>query len=295
MTYSPGHSPGSSGYPPMQAPGSYGAPTPAYGQPAVEAGPSKLPLYLTAAVAAFGILAYLFSFGPMFTFNIDIGPFGTELSGTGGPGTQLAILVVLGAALLAGVGLLPKTTRYTPIVAVLAVLGVLLVAYQALVKPQGVSVAWGLWTVLAMSFIQAVAAIVALLFEVEVLTPPAPRPKYEQPQYGQYGPPPGGYWGQAPGQPQGPPQQGAPAPGPRPGYPSQYGGYPQGPSTGGFGVQNAPTGAIGAQNGPPTPPTGYPSFSPPPAVGSAQQQAPAQTSGQNQPQSPAPSPGPTPS
>ncbi|MCV7227750.1 DUF5336 domain-containing protein [Mycolicibacterium komossense] len=288
MTYSPG-SPGSSPYG-AQPSGSYGAPTPAYGQPAVDSGPSKLPLYLTAAVAAFGILAYLFSFGPMFTFNVDIGPFGTELSGTGGFGTQIAVVAALAAALLAGASLLPKATGYSAIVAVLAVLGVLLVAYQVFVKPQGVSIGWGLWVVLAMSFLQAVVAIGAVLLETGVLTAPAPRPKYEQPQYGQYGPP-AGYWGQTPGQPQHQQQQPAgPPQGPRPGYPSQYPGYQQGPSTGGFGAVG-PQG--GAQSGPPTPPTGYPSFSPPPAVGSGQQQAPAQSSGQNQPQSPAPSPGPS--
>ncbi|CAN5481995.1 hypothetical protein BH09ACT8_BH09ACT8_49790 [soil metagenome] len=292
MTYSPG----SSGYPPAQ-PGSYGAPTPAYGQPAVDAGPSKLPLYLTAAVALFGVLAYLFSFGPMFTFNVDIGPFGTELSGTGGFGTQIAVVAALAAALLAGASLLPKATGYTAIVAVLAVLGVLLVAYQVFVKPQGVSVGWGLWVVLAMSFLQAIVAIGAILVETGVLSAPAPRPKYEQqPQYGQYGPP-SGYWGQAPGQPQGQQQHGPPqhvgppqGQGQRPGYPSQYGGYSPGPSAPGFGPAG-PQG--GVQNGPPTPPTGYPSFSPPPAVSSGQQQAPAQSSGQDQPQAPAPSPGPS--
>ncbi len=291
MTYSPG----SSGYQPAQPPGSYGAPTPAYGQPAVAAGPSKLPFYLTAAVAAFGLLAYLFSFGPMFTFNVDIGPFGTELSGTGGVGTQIAVIAALAAALLAGVSLLPKASGHPAIIAVLAVLGVLLAVYQVFVKPQGVSIGWGLWVVLAMSLIQAVVAVGALLLEAGVVSAPAPRPKYEQPQYGQYGPPAGYY-----GQPQGPPQQApqhSPAMGPpqgqRPGYPSQYGGYQQGPSTGGFGSVGPQGGGLGAQSGPPTPPTGYPSFSPPPAVGSGQQQAPAQDSGQHQPQTPAPSPGPT--
>jgi Family of unknown function (DUF5336) len=290
MTYSPG----SSGYPPAQ-PGSYGAPTPAYGQPVVDAGPSKLPFYLRVAVAVFGILAYLFSFGPMFTFNVDIGPFGTELSGTGGFGTQIAVVATLAAALLAGASLLPKATGYTAIVAVLAILGVLLVAYQVLVKPQGVSIGWGLWVVLAMSFLQAVASIGAILLETGVLSAPAPRPRYEQqPQYGQYGPP-AGYWGQNQGgQPQGQPQHvpqqhAGPPPGPRPGYPSQYGSYQQGQSTAAFSAPGQQQG--GAQNGPPTPPTGYPSFSPPPAVSSGQQQAPAQDSGQHQPQNPAPSPG----
>ena len=286
MTYSPG----SAGYPPAQPPGSYGAPAPSYAQ-AAEPGPSKLPRYLGAAVVVLGLLAYLFSFGPMFTFNVDIGPFGTELSGTGGFGTQVAVIAALLAALLAGVSLLPRAVTYAAVVAVLAVLGALLAIYQVLVKPQGVSIGWALWVVLAFAVLQGIVAVGALLLEAGIITAPAPRPKYEQqPQYGQYGPP-GGYYGQPQGQPQHTPQHAGPPQGQRPGYPSPYGGYPQGPSTGGFGSSSAPTGNFGAQNGPPTPPTGYPSFSPPPAVGAGQQQAPNPGSGQHQPQTPAPSPG----
>jgi Family of unknown function (DUF5336) len=284
MTYSPG----SSGYPPAQPPGSYGAPTAGFGQLA-DSGPSKLPLYLTAAVTTFGVLAYLFSFGPTFTLTVSAGPLGdAQVSGTGGVALQLVMILALVAALLAGISLLPKATGHAGIVAVLAVVSVLLAVYQIFVKPPEISVGWGLWVVLALTLVEAIAAVGALLLESGVVSTPAPRAKYEQPQYGQYGPP-GGYYGQ-PQQPQHPQHQGPP-PGPRPGYPSQYGGtYPQGPSTGGFGAYG-PQG--GAQNGPPTPPTGYPSFSPPPAVGSGPQQPSAPGSGQQQPQAPAPSPGPS--
>jgi hypothetical protein len=249
---------------------------------------------LTAAVAAFGVLAYLFSFGPTFTLTVSAGPLGdAQVSGTGGVALQLVIILALGAALLAGVSVLPKATSHAGIVAVLAIVSALLVIYQIFVKPPEISVGWGLWVVLVLTLLEAIAAVGALLLESGVVAAPAPRPRYEQPQYGQYGPP-AGYYGQPQGQPQGPPQHPqhvGPPPGPRPGYPSQYGGaYPQGPSTGGFGAFG-PQG--GAQNGPPTPPTGYPSFSPPPAVGTGQPQAPAPGSGQQQPQTPAPSPGPS--
>ena len=289
MTYSPG----GSGYPQAQPPGSYGAPTPAYGQPAVDAGPSKLPLYLTAAVTALGVLVYLFSFGPTYTAP-SAGPFGDggSVSGTGGVALQLVVILSLAAALLAGVSLLPKVTGDAGIVAVLAVVSVLMATYQVFVKPPEIAVGWGLWVVLTLTLVQAVLAIGALLLESGVLTAPAPRPRYEQqPQYGQYGPP-AGYWGQAPGQPQHAPQQHAgPPQGQRPGYPSQYGAYSQqGQATSSFGPAG-PQG--GVQNGPPTPPTGYPSFSPPPAVSSGQQQVPTQSSGQHQPQDPAASPGPS--
>ena len=90
---------------------------------------------------------------------------------------------------------------------------------------------WGLYLIIAFSVVQAIVAVAVLLFDAGVITPPAPRPRYEQQQqqYGQYGGP-----GQYYGQPHGPArrtrqdqqqQQ-------RPGYPSQYGGgYPGGPST----------------------------------------------------------------
>ena len=39
------------------------------GQPA--RGPSKLPMYLTAAVAVLGLAVYLSSFGPLFTAGAD--------------------------------------------------------------------------------------------------------------------------------------------------------------------------------------------------------------------------------
>jgi uncharacterized membrane protein len=258
------------GYPQTQPPAPYGAPP-------AEAGPSKLPLYLTVAVVVLGLAAYLASFGPVFTVSAELGPFGgAELTGSGG---GFPIIAAVLAALLAAVSLLPKAAKsYTGVVAAVSVLAVLLVIAQLVTKPAGFSIGWALWLVLAFTLLQAIAAVAALLFETGIIAPPAPRPRYDQ--FGQYGPPPGGYYGQ-PG-PQGPPQ--------RPSYPSQqYGGYPSGPSTGGFG-------ALGPQSGPPTPPTGFPSFSPPPSVGSGQQQpAPGQPGDQSQAPSSSPSSGPTPS
>lgn len=253
MTYS---SPGSSGYPPAPGPGSYGTPA-QYGPPA-EPGPSKLPLYLTVAVVVLGFIAFLVSFGPMFTISEDSGPFGSlGLSDISFGGSKLPIIATLGAALLAGVGLLPKANNYHAIVAVFSTLATLLAISDLVAKPSGLSVGWAFWVLLAVLLIQAVVAIAALLLDAGVISAPTPRPKYEQQQFGQYGAP-GGYYGQQPAQQ-------APQ---RPGYPSQYGGGypPQGPSTGGFGAQVQP----GAQPGPPTPPTGYPSFNPPPAVGPGQ-------------------------
>ena len=99
------------------------------------------------------------------------------------------------------------------------------------------------------TLLQAAVAVVVLLFDAGIITPPVPRPKYDQhqQQYGQYSG--GGYYGQQHGgqhggpQQQGPQQQGLQQ---RPGYPTPYGGYSgSGQTTGGF----------PAQSGPPTPPT----------------------------------------
>jgi len=244
MTYPPTNS----GYPAPQQPGGYSAPAaPSYPAPAA----SKMPTYLTAGVVGLGLAAYLASFGPLLSINTDMGPFGgAELTASGLSYWTVAALV---AALLAAVGLLPRAKNYTAVVAVAAVLGVLLVLGQAINRPNGFSVGWALWLVLAFTLLQAIAAVAALLFENGVLTPPPPRPRYDQ--YSQYGPPSGGYYGQPGG-------QAAPQ---RPGYPTQYsGGYPTPPATGNYGPFDGPDDATD------TPPTGFPSYAPPSSADSGQ-------------------------
>ncbi|KRD09585.1 hypothetical protein ASE48_05995 [Mycobacterium sp. Root265] len=249
MTYPPGNP----GYPPAQQGNQY-APTQQYGEPA-EVGPSKLPVYLTAAVAVFGLATYAFNFGPLLTIsNSDFPQFGSASGST--PGLGLAVAASVLAALLAGVGLLPKQKARTGLVAVASTLSFLLVLAEVINAPAGLSIGWGLYLVIATTLLQTGASIAALLFDAGVLSPPAPKPRYEQQQpYGQYGAP---YYGQPGGQQ----QYGAPTHQPqqqRPGYPSQYG-YQGAPNTGGF--QSA-AGAPGSHNGPPTPPTGFPAFGQP--------------------------------
>ena len=80
------------GYPQTQQPGPYGAPGPSFAP--AEAGPSKLPLYLTVAVAVLGLAAYLASFGPVFTVSAELGPFGgAELTGSGGGYPIIATMI----------------------------------------------------------------------------------------------------------------------------------------------------------------------------------------------------------
>jgi hypothetical protein len=263
MTYPPG----SPGYPPAQQPTTqFAAPTQQFGKqpdaaPAA-AGPSKLPIYLTAAVAALGLAVYLSSYAPQFAASADF--FTPTL-------LDLGVVASLLAALIAGVGLVPKQKTSPALVAVLSVLGFLLAIAIVLTAPQGVDIKYGLYLIIAFGVLQAIVAVAVLLFDAGVITPPAPRPRYEQQQqYGQYGGP-GQYYGQ-PHQPGPPHQQGQQQ---RPGYPSQYGGgYPGGPSSGGF--------SAGPAGGPPTPPTGFPTYGQPPSNSAPTTQVPAQPSSSSQ-------------
>jgi hypothetical protein len=248
MTYPPGNP----GYPPTQQPTTqFAAPTQQFGKlrepapapaPAAE-GPSKLPVYLTAAVAALGLLVYVSSYFRQFASA------GTEIFSP--TLLDLGVVASLLGGLIAGVSLVPKQKAAPALVAVLSVLGFLLAVAIVLTAPQGVEIQYGLYLIIAFSVVQAIVAVSVLLFDAGVITPPAPRPRFEQQQqYGQYGAP-GGYYGQ-PHQPGPPPQQHQQ----RPGYPSPYpGGYPGGPPVGGF--------SGGQNSGPPTPPTGFPTYGQP--------------------------------
>ena len=250
MTYPPGNP----GYPPAQSPGGYGASsTPSFTKS--DDGESNLKVYLAIGVLVLGLASYLLSYGPMIT---RILPNGDELVESG---STLPIDLGLLAALLAGVSVLPKAKNYAAVVAAVAVLGALLLVEDTIgASGRG----WALWFALGCGVVQAVLAVTALLLDAGVITPPAPRPKYDQ-YYGQYG----GYYGQQSPYQQQPPQQS--------GYGAQYGGYPSGPSTGGFSAVGPQSGPIPApqsgpqhaqQQGSATPPTGFPSFSPPPSSGS---------------------------
>ncbi len=263
MSYPQGP-PGNPGYPSAQQPTTqFSAPTQQFGRapepgPAGPAGPSQLPMYLTIAVSVLGLGVYLSSFGPLFTAGADY--FTPTL-------LDLGVVAAIAAGLIAGVSLLPKQKLAPAVIAVLSVLAFLLVIAIVLTAPEGVSIDWGLYLIIAFTLFQAIVAVAVLLFDAGVITPPAPQPPRYEPQYGQYGAPGGQYYGQAPHGGPPPQQQGLSQ---RPGYPSQYGGYQGGgPSTGGF--------AGGQQSGPPTPPTGFPTFGQPPQSTTPTTQAPTPT------------------
>ncbi|OBJ35251.1 hypothetical protein A5630_09760 [Mycolicibacterium mucogenicum] len=276
MTYQPGNP----GYPPAQQPSQYGnqygGPTQQFNRlpeqipaaPAAPAGPSKLPEYLTIAVAALGLLIFGFNFAP------QLGAGGLD-AGTGSILTQAPIVVAVLAALLAGVSLLPKQKSFKSWVAILAVLALLLVINEIVQAPKGIEVEWGLYVVLALSVLQAGSAVAALLLDAGVIQQPAPRPQADPYNYG--GPaqgynPQAQYYGQQPQQQYGQ-QTGQ--------HFGQQGGYqPQsqnGPIGGYTGAQSSSQ--HGADSGPPTPPTGFPAFGQP-QQSAGQSSAPQQSSGQ---------------
>ena len=276
------HPPGSPGYPPAQQPTTqFAVPIQQFGKvpepaPAAPAGPSQLPMYLNVAVVVLGLAVYLSSFGPLFTSGADF--FTPTL-------LDLGLVAAIAAGLIAGVSLLPKQKAQPALVAVLSVLAFLLVIAIVLTSPDGVTIDWGLYLIIAFTVIQAIVAVAVLLFDGGVITPPAPKPprydqQYDQ-QYSQYGGPGAPYYGQLPqGGP--PPQQQVHHQ--RPGYPSPYGGHPGGgPSTGGY--------ASGQQSGPPTPPTGFPTYGQPPPNSAATRETPmpTQTSAPSTQSGPAPS------
>lgn len=247
MTYSSG----GPGYPGAQHSGAYAPST----QHAKEDGPSKLPVYLLAAVAVLGLAAYLLTFGPVWEAGA---------SGTGA--TSLAIIAILFAGVFAVVALVPKQGNYTAVVTATAVVGFLLVIWD-LIENAGAA-GWALIAIVVVSALQTIAAIGALLLEAGVVSPPAPRPKYD-PYQQQYG----GYYGQPP-QMSGPPQHAAQQQPPpssqptqtirQPGY-SQYGGYPGGTGqSSGFSAQSQ-------DSSPPTPPTGFPTYAQPPSSSAPQE------------------------
>src|SRR6185437_844325 len=127
MTYPPGNP----GYSSAQQPTTqFAAPTQQFGKvpepaPAAE-GPSKLPVYLTAAVAALGLAVYLSSYAPQFAASADF--FTPTL-------LDLGVVASLLGGLIAGVGLIPKQRMVPALVAVLSVLGFLLVIAIVLTAP----------------------------------------------------------------------------------------------------------------------------------------------------------------
>ena len=97
----------------------------------------------------------------------------------------------------------------------------------------GVVIGWAFYLFVVFTVLQAIAAVAELLLDAGVITAPAPKPKYEQQPYGQYGRPPP-YYGQ-PTQPAPAVSRGQQHAAAARGYPPRSsGGYSRRPSTAGW-------------------------------------------------------------
>ncbi len=225
MTYSTG--PGGYGGPPQgpSTPG-YGPPAPGYGAaPAPAPGEGKgLPFFLHIGVIALGVISFFAGFAPYISgSSAQFGGESISISAsynffaTNG---VVSISLLLAAALVAALGMLPKQEINDGVVTSLSTVGFVSLLFQMVALPGEANIGLGLIIVLVTSFLQAALAIAALLFASGIVKPPQ---RAQQPQYGYYGQ--AGTYGQPPQQPAqpSPPQQpyygGAPA----------QGAYPQSP------------------------------------------------------------------
>ncbi|MVU82927.1 hypothetical protein GPX89_37535 [Nocardia sp. ET3-3] len=171
---------------PSSAPG-YGS-QPA-GAPAAGSGSSPiagkgLPFFLAVGVAALGVINFLMGFAPFEGFDLGgAGKADHSLFQFTGGGALVALLLLAG--LLAGLSLLPKPSSNTALVAAASLAGFLAILFSSFDLGEGYSLKWGGWAILFLAFVQAVVAVVALLFEMEIIKAPEPKPAAPQGGYGQ--------------------------------------------------------------------------------------------------------------
>ncbi|BDT89182.1 34 kDa antigenic family protein [Nocardia cyriacigeorgica] len=189
-----------------------------------------LPFFLTIGVAALGVISFLFGFlpyqgakegGSLFTGE---GSDETENAFNSMLGITPLLTIVLIAALLAGLSLLPKQ-NWTGAAAAVSVAGFFGLLFQSFNQLEGIELQWGAWVLLFFVFVQAAIAVAVVLFEAGIIKLPEPRPAAQQAQAG-YGQQPG-YGQQQYGQQQG-------------GYGQQQFGQGQ-PGQGGFGGGQYPS------------------------------------------------------
>lgn len=293
---------------PSNAPGYGSQPTggPAAGSSTTAAAAKGLPFFLTVGVAALGVINFLLGLLDFATVDksalagsSENDAFGGGLLSAGGS-APLALLLLAG--LLAGFSLLPKQTSQTTLVAAISLAGFVTLLFQAFTLSSFLNLSGGAWVLIFLGLVQAIVAVVALLFELGIVKPPAPKPAAPQGGYGAQGFGQGGYgqpgqqggFGSQPsnyGQPGQPPAFGQPAQqGQQPGYGTgpQYQQPSYGQQPAGYGTGSQPT--YGQQ--PPSygQPSGYgqqgqqPGYGQQPAAGSADAtQHFGSTPGQSQP------------
>ncbi|ATL72364.1 DUF5336 domain-containing protein [Nocardia terpenica] len=230
---------------------------PSFGQPsaggagagsaaAPEASGKGLSFYLAIGTAALGVINFLLGFTSYATqkgYDAGMGVRIPETSAsffkTAGVSPLLVFLLLGG--LLAGLSLLPKQ-NWTGVAAAASAAGFLGLLFQTFSLPDNISAAWGAWVVIFLGLVQTAAAVIALLFQVGILSEPAPKPAAAQ---GGFGAP--GSYGQQPGygQAQAGQQPAAYGQAAQPGQQASYGQFGQQPAYGQ--AQQASYGQYGQQ------------------------------------------------
>src|ERR1700756_5363928 len=156
MTYGPGYG----GQPQPQGPTPQGYGAQGYGQqqpgyamasptPAATPAPGKgIPFYLTLAVAFIGVVNFFLGFTPFWSGGGESQNFFKTLGVVG-------LVPLLGAAVVAGFGLLPEQPKSEVVAAALSVTGCLTLLFLLVFKPEGQGTGMGMILVLILSFIQA--------------------------------------------------------------------------------------------------------------------------------------------
>jgi hypothetical protein len=213
---------------------------------------SSLPRILTFVILGLGVVTFLLGLLDLVTAEVTSSQelpssiqtsFSTTFFASGGSAVSVALL--LAAGLIAGASLLQKDARNQAVVAALAIAGWLVLVFQAFSLPSAEgnefasttsSLGVGAILVLVLGFVQAAAAVAALLFDAGIVKAPAPKPagygnQNQQAGYGQQNPynaPTTSFGG--PSQPQAygnPPSYGQPQ-----GTSSNFGQAPSGQSSG---------------------------------------------------------------
>ncbi|WP_141216941.1 MULTISPECIES: DUF5336 domain-containing protein [unclassified Rhodococcus (in: high G+C Gram-positive bacteria)] len=238
--------------PGTSAPGSTGPASAAPQSKSPGSALSSLPRILTFVILGLGVVTFLLGLLDLVTAEVTSSQelpssiqtsFSTTFFASGGSAVSVALL--LAAGLIAGASLLQKDARNQAVVAALAIAGWLVLVFQSFSLPSAEgnefasttsSLGIGAILVLVLGFVQAAAAVAALLFDAGIVKAPAPKPagygnQNQQAGYGQQNPynaPTTSFGG--PSQPQAygnPPSYGQPQ-----GTSSNFGQAPSGQSSG---------------------------------------------------------------
>ncbi|OZD81473.1 hypothetical protein CH273_12230 [Rhodococcus sp. 05-339-2] len=188
------------------------APGPAFAAPQSKSSGSalsNLPKVLTFVILGLGIVTFLLGLLDLVTAEVTSSQelpssiqtsFSTTFFASGGSAVSIALL--LAAGLIAGASLLQKDARNQAVVAALAIAGWLVLVFQSFSLPSAEgnefasttsSLGIGAILVLVLGFVQAAAAVGALLLDAGIVKAPAPKPagygnQNQQPGYGQQNP-----------------------------------------------------------------------------------------------------------